>query len=318
MTPDDLFFGSCGRSCASGIKPWIGSLRLLAILSALTVMAHLDGPAPVSAQSLTEYVCTRPDAQRRIELRYQTNGCVPCRVLRFRDSGSGEEEWKAANETGYCEARVQEMISALQSEHYTCSKAKSSPQDSMCGPKPPGPLSGTMCQIRYPIGWDAAFDVMNDRFVFFPNESDRRAAFDFLLEVSPHAGAGISDGAPGLSPEQSGIENKGRTESRSGSTQDVTVSGEMIVQVYVPGEGGTTFRPYPVPIMRNQTTNQLTAILHIPAPAIRTGVVEQRGLVEYSCKADLRTDQNEFASECKSLIEATTTKPDHYEAGTCK
>lgn len=74
--------------------------------------------------------CRLGDLTRSVEVVYSSPGqAVPCEVLyRKATEGTLETLWRAANETGYCEARADEFLTKLESWGWTC-EAAAEPSD---------------------------------------------------------------------------------------------------------------------------------------------------------------------------------------------
>lgn len=87
-------------------------------------------PVLASAQGADHYRCVNGDLVRRIEIIYETGAAVPCEVHYYKDTEApGEREvlWTAANESGYCEGRTQELVEQLRGWGWTCSAATAAP-----------------------------------------------------------------------------------------------------------------------------------------------------------------------------------------------
>lgn len=76
------------------------------------------------AQGGTQFSCTLDSNVRRVEILYQTGDDVPCEVHYIKEteapSGAPEVLWNAQNESGYCEARMEEFIARLESLGWAC------------------------------------------------------------------------------------------------------------------------------------------------------------------------------------------------------
>jgi hypothetical protein len=81
-----------------------------------------------SAAAQTGYQCTSGDLVRRVEIVYVGDSAVPCEVQYVKQTeapGSRETLWNAENESGYCEARAQELVNSLQSLGWSCDQVES-------------------------------------------------------------------------------------------------------------------------------------------------------------------------------------------------
>jgi hypothetical protein len=98
-------------------------LRMTAVLLTSLVSTSV-GANPIE--------CRQGELIRSIEIVYAEPGkAVPCEVMYNKPAeGTIEMLWQALNEAGYCEARVAEFTSKLESMGWQCSKAApESPSD---------------------------------------------------------------------------------------------------------------------------------------------------------------------------------------------
>ena len=96
------------------------------------VRAFLVMTAGVSGTALAQsgYECMSGNLVRRVEIVYSGEGAVPCSVQYVKETeapGSSETLWDAQNESGYCEARAQELVTRLQSLGWSCSAGETAP-----------------------------------------------------------------------------------------------------------------------------------------------------------------------------------------------
>lgn len=75
--------------------------------------------------------CRQGEVTRTIEIVYANPGAaVPCEVIYSKPAqGTIEMLWQAMNESGYCETRVSELTSKLETLGWQCSKTTDSDQD---------------------------------------------------------------------------------------------------------------------------------------------------------------------------------------------
>lgn len=95
-----------------------------------------------------DYNCTYGNLERRIEIVYEPGLAVPCEVHYYRDANAPDERevlWRAQNETGYCEARTEELVARLQNSGWQCLPTGAEHEDEDDGdesddlaPSPPG------------------------------------------------------------------------------------------------------------------------------------------------------------------------------------
>ena len=67
--------------------------------------------------------CTMASLERTVELRYENPGdAVPCEIRYAKPTeGSGEQVlWRAENQAGYCEARIDEFLDKLRGFGWSC------------------------------------------------------------------------------------------------------------------------------------------------------------------------------------------------------
>lgn len=69
--------------------------------------------------------CEYGDLSRKIEVVYSDPGqAVPCEVIYDKSAeGSMESLWQASHESGYCEAKAEDLIEKLQGMGWTCTDA---------------------------------------------------------------------------------------------------------------------------------------------------------------------------------------------------
>ena len=80
-------------------------------------------PILATAQDGQNYRCTNGDVVRRVESVYASGAAVPCEVRYYTDTeapGAPEVPWNAQNQTGYCEARAEELVSNLRGWGWDC------------------------------------------------------------------------------------------------------------------------------------------------------------------------------------------------------
>lgn len=84
-----------------------------------------------SSVSANPIECRQGEQTRSVEIVYAHPGeAVPCEVIYSKPAeGTIEMLWQAMNEAGYCEARVAEFVSKLESMGWQCSKATESIPD---------------------------------------------------------------------------------------------------------------------------------------------------------------------------------------------
>ncbi len=108
-------------------------LRILTTLSRILnrmPFAVLLGLFTIAA-SANPVECRQGELTRSIEIVYANPGAaVPCEVI-YRKPAQGTIEmlWQAMNESGYCETRVSELTSKLETLGWQCSKNTDLDQD---------------------------------------------------------------------------------------------------------------------------------------------------------------------------------------------
>jgi len=84
-------------------------------------------PGFALAQNVTEHRCTYGELSRRVTIVFEPGMTVPCEVHYYKDSEApGEQQvlWRAVNEEGYCEAKVEEFLAKLTGWGWSCSDAE--------------------------------------------------------------------------------------------------------------------------------------------------------------------------------------------------
>lgn len=97
-------------------------------IARMTVVMAIGAGGSAIAQ--TGYECTSGDLLRRIEIVYSGDAAVPCEVQYVKETeapGTRETLWDAQNESGFCEARAQELVTRLQSLGWSCSAGDAMP-----------------------------------------------------------------------------------------------------------------------------------------------------------------------------------------------
>lgn len=77
-----------------------------------------------------DYRCVQGELVRRIQIVYEPGMAVPCEVHYYKDTespGAHEVLWTAQNQSGYCEARTEELVAKLRSYGWTCDAAAAEP-----------------------------------------------------------------------------------------------------------------------------------------------------------------------------------------------
>lgn len=80
--------------------------------------------ADAAAQDPDKHRCTFGSLERRIEIYREPGLLVPCEVHYYKDTEApGEQQvlWRAQNEEGFCEARVDEFLTQLSDWGWDCS-----------------------------------------------------------------------------------------------------------------------------------------------------------------------------------------------------
>jgi hypothetical protein len=100
--------------------------KFLAVLLAAMI------PSLSFGQGSQNYQCTYGDLQRRVEILYETGVAVPCEVHYYKDTeapGELQVLWRAMNESGYCERKVQELIAQFEEWGWTCGQSDEAGQE---------------------------------------------------------------------------------------------------------------------------------------------------------------------------------------------
>ena len=80
-------------------------------------------PLLAAGQPGQNYRCTNGDQVRRVEIVYETGAAVPCEVHYYKDTeapGAREVPWNAQNQSGYSEARADELVATLRGSGWIC------------------------------------------------------------------------------------------------------------------------------------------------------------------------------------------------------
>lgn len=91
--------------------------------TSLIMLALATVSAPALAQDAGNWQCNYDDLVRRLAIVYEPGRAVPCEVHYYKDvemPGEREVLWRAQNEAGYCEARVEELVARLESQGWSC------------------------------------------------------------------------------------------------------------------------------------------------------------------------------------------------------
>ncbi len=86
-------------------------------------LVAFSAPILTAAQDGQNYRCTSGDVVRRVEIVYTTGAAVPCEVHYYKDTeapGALEVPWNAQSQTGYCEARAEELVASLRGWGWNC------------------------------------------------------------------------------------------------------------------------------------------------------------------------------------------------------
>jgi len=84
-------------------------------------------PAVTAAQSNRNYPCTNGNLTRRVEVAYTSSANVPCEVRYYKETGDAPQVlWRAATQSGYCEAQARDFVAKLQGMGWTCSDSGTS------------------------------------------------------------------------------------------------------------------------------------------------------------------------------------------------
>jgi hypothetical protein len=80
-------------------------------------------PVIATAQEGGKYQCTLGDLVRRVEIFTEPGVAVPCEVHYYKDTeapGESQVLWSAQAQAGYCEAKTEEFVAALQGWGWNC------------------------------------------------------------------------------------------------------------------------------------------------------------------------------------------------------
>lgn len=80
----------------------------------------------------TEYRCVQSEMVRRVQIVYEPGMAVPCEVHYYKDTeipATHDVLWTAQHESGYCEARTEELIAKLRSYGWNCDETGNVPAD---------------------------------------------------------------------------------------------------------------------------------------------------------------------------------------------
>ncbi len=75
------------------------------------------------AQDAGRYQCTLGELVRRVEIFTEPGLTVPCEVHYYKDTeapGESQVLWSAQSQEGYCEAKTEEFVAALQGWGWSC------------------------------------------------------------------------------------------------------------------------------------------------------------------------------------------------------
>ena len=92
-------------------------------MHAILTIAALAMSLPAAAQEADNWSCTLGELARRVEIIYEPGRAVPCEVHYYKDVEMPEQDnvlWRAAHESGYCEARAAELVARLESQGWSC------------------------------------------------------------------------------------------------------------------------------------------------------------------------------------------------------
>src|SRR6186713_3018594 len=78
----------------------------LAFFTAFFGAAFLIASDAASSATSKIYLCTNNENQRRIELRYEGIGELPCSVWYYRDSTLGRQIFRSTNTVGFCDEKA--------------------------------------------------------------------------------------------------------------------------------------------------------------------------------------------------------------------
>src|SRR5687768_4984666 len=78
----------------------------LAFFAAFSSAAFLIASDAASSATSKVYFCTNNENQRRIELRYEGVGELPCSVWYYRDSAPGRQIFRSTNTVGFCDEKA--------------------------------------------------------------------------------------------------------------------------------------------------------------------------------------------------------------------
>jgi len=80
-------------------------------------------PVIATAQEGGKYQCTLGELVRRVEIFTEPGLTVPCEVHYYKDTeapGESQVLWNAQTQVGYCEAKAEEFVAALQGWGWSC------------------------------------------------------------------------------------------------------------------------------------------------------------------------------------------------------
>jgi hypothetical protein len=281
----------------------------LALFAAFSGAAFLIASDAASAVTSKVYLCTNNGSQRRIELRYEGVGELPCSVWYYRDSDPGQEVWyyrdsdpgqkdfRSNNNIGFCDGKVLNFKQNFERVGYQC---KIMPPDTSS--------LKTMCRIQYPAAWQVSLDIVAGKFYFFPDAGDYLAKFNFLVEVTPYS-------------RTVDHENGGRANPDSRSNQNLGEADAVrvrVLDVFGDNMKGSSYSERVLPIMPEQPDNTLIASLDISGENLNSNADRRENEVRYVCKADKALERARFARMCQTVIEATTLTDHHNKAGLCE
>lgn len=91
-------------------------------------------PSMAFAQDAGKYRCTNGDLVRRVEILTEPGVAVPCEVHYYKDTeapGEAQVLWRAQSQAGYCEDKVEGLLTKLEGYGWDCGRGDDAEPESM-------------------------------------------------------------------------------------------------------------------------------------------------------------------------------------------
>jgi hypothetical protein len=268
----------------------------LAFFAAFFGAAFLIASDAASSATSKIYLCTNNENQRRIELRYEGVGELPCSVWYYRDSAPGRQIFRSNNTVGFCDGKALNFMQDFERSGYQCNVIPADTSDYK-----------TMCGIHYPATWQVSLDSVAGKFYIFPSAGDYLAQFNFFVEVTPNSSTIDHENESRANPDIRLNQNP----------EETAVVKIRVLDIFRDRMSGPKYLEKTLPIMPDQQNNKLVASLDIAGENLNTDTSEGKNGVRYVCKVDKSFDRTRFARMCQTIIEATTLTDHHSKAGLC-